>query len=226
MSGLSIFTSETAADRRLKYSLELMLTVWVLGFIGHFTPLKEWPALFLYVLGAIGLAFYVARLEGSWKPSFITSENFGEVLKWSLSIGFFLFAMDIVNTFFYLKRGGAPMGQMEEILVGMNFLYLFPILIIGEEFLWRGLMLSSLLERGMNKHWAILLTTLLFVVNHFAVAPVGFKERGMLAMMALPLGIINGYVIAKTKNVWAGVLIHGISMLAMVIDIFVIPRLV
>jgi membrane protease YdiL (CAAX protease family) len=64
------------------------------------------------------------------------------------------------------------------------------------------------------------------VVNHFAVAPVGMKERAMMAMMAFPIGILGGYIVLKSKSVWGSVLVHMVTMLSMVLDIFVIPKLV
>jgi len=48
--------------------------------------------------------------------------------------------MDITNTILYYKSGGAPMVEMETLLVHRSLLYLFPLLILAEEFLWRGVM--------------------------------------------------------------------------------------
>ncbi|WP_277875277.1 hypothetical protein [Alkalinema sp. FACHB-956] len=35
--------------------------------------------------------------------------------------------------------------------------------------------------------------------------------------MGLPLGVINGWLILKTQNLWGGVMLHLITMGAMVI---------
>ena len=118
------------------------------------------------------------------------------------------------------------MKEMEDILIKKKFIYLFPILIVAEEFLWRGLLMSSLQERGVNKHKVVGITTFLYVVNHYAVAPVGFKERSLMAVMAVPIGIANGYLTLKTKNVWGGVLLHMLTMVSMTADIFIVPKLV
>ncbi len=130
-------------------------------------------------------------------------------------IGGVLFVMDVGNTYFYYKGGGEPMTEMQTILVDMGFLYLFPILILGEEFLWRGMLFSSLLRRGLNKHLVVILTMLLYAVNHYAVAPVGFYERSLMAMMAVPIGIANGYLVLKTCNLWSGVWLHFLTMISM-----------
>jgi len=51
-------------------------------------------------------------------------------------------------------------------------------------------------------------------------------ERGLMAMMAFPIGILGGYIVLKSKNVWGSVLVHMITMFSMVLDIFVIPNVV
>jgi membrane protease YdiL (CAAX protease family) len=133
--------------------------------------------------------------------------------------------MDVMNTVIYYKNGGVPMTGMQFILVNRSLLYFFPVLVLAEEFLWRGIMFSSMIERGFNKHLTVFLTTLFYVINHFAVAPVGMKERALMAMMAFPIGIFGGYLVLKTRNLWGSVLVHMITMLSMMLDIFVIPQL-
>jgi membrane protease YdiL (CAAX protease family) len=212
--------------RRLDLTLGLVGAIWTTGLAGHFTRLKEWPALYLYVLGTFGLTAYTSKKKVGDSALYITRENLKPALLWGGLIGAVLFGMDVSNTYAYYKRGGKPMTEMEDILVKQKFLYLFPVLIVAEEFLWRGLMLSALMEKGMSKHKAIALTTLCYTVNHYAVAPVGMKERSMMAGMAVPIGFANGYLTCKTKNLWSGVLLHLMTMLSMVTDIFIIPRLI
>lgn len=217
--------SLTLRESDLQLSLLLVGAIWLLGLIGHFTPLKEWGALFLYVIGAIALTLWYCKQHNAWEDVFLTRKNLKAALLWSSVIGSVLFLMDVGNTYFYYKNGGAPMKEMQTILVDMGFLYLFPILILGEEFLWRGMLFSALLRRGVNVHLVVIITTALYVLNHYAVAPVGFMERSLMAMMAVPIGIVNGYLVLKTRNVWAGVWLHFLTMVSMTLDIFVIPGL-
>jgi len=86
-------------------------------------------------------------------------------------------------------------------------------------------MFSSMIEKGFNPHITVLLTTMLYALNHFAVAPVGIKERALMAMMAVPIGVLGGYLVLNTRNVWGSVIVHMITMVSMLIDIFVIPQL-
>ncbi|NTV05376.1 MAG: CPBP family intramembrane metalloprotease [Chlorobiaceae bacterium] len=212
-------------NARFNQSFVLMAAIWLIGLAGHFTPVQEWPALFLYVFGSIGLVLYRGKINGEWQEMFLAGGDRRKSLLWGGIAGFLLFTMDIVNTVLYYKNGGVPMSGMQFILVNRSFLYFFPVLVLAEEFLWRGIMLSSMIERGFNKHLTVFLTTIFYVINHFAVAPVGMKERALMGMMAFPIGIFGGYLVLKTRNVWGSVLVHMITMFSMMIDIFVIPQL-
>ena len=214
-----------SSTARFNLSFALMAAIWLLGLAGHFTPLQEWPALSLYVLGSIGLVLYRGKKNGEWKEMYLAGGDLRKSLKWGGIAGALLFGMDIINTVMYYKNGGAPMAGMEFLLVNRSLLYLFPVLVLAEEFLWRGIMFSSMIERGFNKHLTVFLTAMFYVINHFAVAPVGMKERALMAMMAFPIGIFGGYLVLKTRNVWGSVLVHMITMLSMMLDIFVIPQL-
>ncbi len=209
----SISASESL-KARLTLSFSLVGAIWMVGLVGHFTPLLEWPALFLYVFGSIGLVLYRGKKLGEWQKMYLSGGNLGKSLKWGGIAGAALFAMDIFNTVMYYKNGGAPMAGMEFILVNGSLFYFFPILILAEEFLWRGIMFSVMIERGINKHLTVFLTTILYVVNHFAVAPVGMQERALMGMMAFPIGILGGYLVLKTKNIWGSVLVHTVSITA------------
>jgi len=202
-----------------------MAMIWILGLVGHFTQLQEWPALFLYVLGSIGLVVWRGKSNGEWQEMFLAGGDLRKSLLWGGVVGFVLFAMDVINTVLYYKNGGPPMMEMQNILVNKSLLFLFPVLVLAEEFLWRGIMFSAMIEKGFNKHLTVFLTAMFYVVNHFAVAPVGMKERALMAMMAFPIGIFGGYLVLKTRNVWGSVLVHMITMLSMMLDIFVIPQL-
>lgn len=211
-------------DPRLRWGLGLVAAVWVIGLIGGLSGLTEWPALFLYVLGGLGVAIWIGR-SSSWAMLGVTRTNLRAATIWGGGIGAALMLLDWVNTFFYYRGGGAPMEAMETILVGMGFLYLFPMLVLAEELLWRGVLLLGLRDAGLNAHLTVAITTLLYALNHLFVAPVPMFERWLMVGMALPIGVIGGYLVLRTRNVWAAVWLHGLSIVAMVADIFIIPAL-
>lgn len=208
-----------------RLALGLVGAVWALGLVGHVTPLTEWPALVLYVLGSIGLTLWYCRRYQAWRAIGLTGVNLRSALLWGGLIGAALMLVDLANTFVYYRGGGAPLAEMERILVGMRLAVLFPLLVLAEEWLWRGILFAGLLARGLNRHLVVLITTALYMLNHYAVAPVGLPERGLMALMALPIGIVGGYLVLRTRNVWAGVALHGLTMVSMLLDVFVLPAL-
>lgn len=211
------------AGLRLRRTAGLVIAIWIVGAIGHFTPLAEWPALFLYVLGSIGLTVYHCARHHDWRGALVTRHNLPAALAWGGGAGLLLAVVGTANTILFYASGGAPMAQMETLLVDLGLLYLFPLLALAEELLWRGMALSSLLDRGVNRHVAVLLTTLAYMVNHFFVAPVSWAERGMMALMGLPIGLLAGYLALKTRNVWSAVALHTLIMATMMVIVFVIP---
>ncbi len=217
----------SSTQKRLQLSFILAIGIWVVSGLGYFTPLAEWPALALYVLGGIGLVVWYGKTTGEWKEMYLAGGDFRRSLFWGGIIGGGLFIVDIAMAFVaHEMRAGDSMAQMERILVGMKMLYFFPVLILAEEFLWRGIMFSALIDRGMNKYLVVAITTFLYMINHIAVAPVAMMERAMMAMMALPIGIVGGLIVMSTRNVWGAVLLHMITMISMIIDIFVVPKLI
>ncbi|MFN3691184.1 MAG: hypothetical protein ACK4UU_09700, partial [Fimbriimonadales bacterium] len=59
------------AGLRLRRSMGLVIAIWLLGLLGHWTPLREWPALFLYVLGSIGLTVYHCAQQRDWRGALV-----------------------------------------------------------------------------------------------------------------------------------------------------------
>ena len=215
---------QDSSTARFNLSFGLMAAIWLLGLLGHFTPLLEWPALALYVIGSIALVLYRGKKNGEWKEMYLAGGNLRKSLVWGLIGGTILLLMAMMNTVNMMKNqnGAAMMSGMQYLLVNRSLLYLYPILVLAEEFLWRGIMFSAMIEKGFNKHLAVLLTTLFFLLNHFAVAPVNMMERALMAMMAFPLGIMGGYIVANTKSVWGSVLVHMIVMTSMIAAIQII----
>ena len=219
-----VSSASESLTARFNMSFGLMAAIWLLGLIGHFTPLLEWPALALYVIGSIALVLYRGKNNGEWKEMYIAGGNLRKSLLWGVIGGTLLLLLAMMNTVNMMKHqnGAAVMSGMQYLLVNRSLLYLYPILVLAEEFLWRGIMFSAMIEKGFNKHLTVLLTTLFFLLNHFAVAPVNMIERAMMAMMAFPLGIIGGYIVANTRSVWGSVLVHMIVMTSMIAAIQII----
>jgi len=225
LRGAAAVAPDTSTRHELELAFGLVGAIWLAGLVGHFTAAAEWPALVIYVLGSIGVIGGYCWRSNGWRQVGITRVGVRRALAWGGAVGGALMLADLLNTFVYYRNGGAPLAEMERLLVGMRLAYLFPLLVLAEEWLWRGLLLAALLRRGLNRHLVVLATTALYMLNHYAVAPVGMGERTLMAVMALPIGLLGGYLVLKTRNAWAGVALHTLVMISMLADVFILPGL-
>ncbi|KMM17644.1 CPBP family intramembrane glutamic endopeptidase [Synechococcus sp. GFB01] len=113
------------------------------------------------------------------------------------------------------EPGSLPLEAVRGLLFGRGLVLLLPLLVLAEEGLWRGLLLSALLESGLTPVWSVVVSTLAFGLNHLAVAPLALAERGLLALMALPLGLVTAVLTVRTRCLWGGALLHLLLIGAM-----------
>ncbi|MEE4329938.1 MAG: type II CAAX endopeptidase family protein [Wenzhouxiangella sp.] len=212
--------SATEIDRRYRSMLMLVAAIWLLGLVGSISPLSQWPAAVLYVIGGLALTLFHCRRERAWVAVGISRRNLRRALIWGGSIGVALMLLHGISVVFQPNSATSPMAEMESMLLDPRLLLVFPILILAEEFVWRGMALSALRDRGWNIHLAVIVTTLAYALNHLAVAPVDVTERALMAMMAIPVGILGGYLTWKLRNVWAAVIVHMLTFLSMLGALF------
>ena len=79
---------------------------------------------------------------------------------------------------------------------------------IGEELLFRGVLLKLIKDIAHNVHWAVIISALLFSAFHLQFY--GFLPR-------FALGLVLGYLFVITNNLWVPVFIHFINNAAAVI---------
>jgi hypothetical protein len=205
---------------RWKQTLVLIGAIWLLGAIGGVNPLATWAALGLYVLGSLALLAWRAFGCSEAEAVYLRGPGLRNSLLWGGGIGLVLLVAGLaglpsMRAAMPAGDGSFPLEAMQELLFGHGLILLLPVLVIAEEGLWRGLLLSVLREVGVPEAASIALSTLAFMVNHLAVAPLALVERGMLALMALPLGLMGALLTARTRVLWGGVLLHLLVMGAM-----------
>jgi membrane protease YdiL (CAAX protease family) len=205
---------------RLTQTLALVGILWLLGAIGGVSPRATWAALGLYVLGSLALLAWRAFGCREAEAVFLRGPGIRNSLLWGGGIGLVLLGAGLLSlpamrVAMPNRDGSFPLEAMKELLFGHGLILLLPVLVIAEEGLWRGLLLSALGEIGVPEAAAIALSTLAFMVNHLAVAPLALVERGMLAVMALPLGLMSAVLTTRTRVLWGGVLLHLLVMGAM-----------
>jgi membrane protease YdiL (CAAX protease family) len=70
---------------------------------------------------------------------------------------------------------------------------------IGEEFIYRGLLQTRLIEATNNLNFSVIVSALIFAAMHF-------QPVNLLAIAVM--GMILGYVYALSRNIWYSVLLH------------------
>ena len=102
-------------------------------------------------------------------------------------------AAKITETFLNVKSIGG-------LFINLIIIALLPA--IGEEFVFRGILLKLFKEWTKNKHAAVLISAFLFSAVHFQFY--GFLPRFLL-------GALFGYLFIWSKNIWVPVTIHFIN---------------
>lgn len=214
-------TADTApTQERLRQTLLLLAAIALTGALAPWSPLASWAALALYLLGSLVLLGWRALRCGEVEALFLRGGAVRASLLWGGGLGAVLLAAGLVGlpamrAAMADDGGGLPLEMLKQLLFGRGLVLLLPLLVLAEEGLWRGLLLSALLELGLTPLWAVSLSTLGFGLNHLAVAPLALAERGALALMALPLGVIAALLTERTRNLWGAVLLHGLLIGAM-----------
>lgn len=90
----------------------------------------------------------------------------------------------------------------------LNLLVVALIPAIGEELLFRGVLLKLLKDITRNAHWAVIISAILFSAFHLQFY--GFLPR-------FTLGLVLGYLFVFTGNLWVPIFIHFVNNAAAVI---------
>jgi membrane protease YdiL (CAAX protease family) len=208
------------ASARLRQGLVLVAAIQLIGALGPLASQATWGALGLYGLGSLALLLWRVVIDGEAEALFLRGAGLHRSLLWGGGLGLALLlagllALPAMRASMAPSGGALPLEAVHHLLFGWGLILLLPLLVLAEEALWRSLLLSSLLECGIAPAAAVALSTLGFTLNHLAVAPLALPERAMLALMALPLGLICAVLTLRTRVVWGGVLFHTLVIGAM-----------
>jgi len=110
----------------------------------------------------------------------------------------------------WMKRSEDQAKEMLEIFLGtttitglsLNLLMIAVLPAIGEELLFRGVLLRLFREWTKNPHIAVLISAFLFSALHLQFY--GFLPRFIL-------GIVLGYLFVWTRSVWVPILVHFVN---------------
>lgn len=211
---------DPAAPDRLRQTLALLAAIGLIGALAPLWPLASWAALALYLLGSLVLLAW--RVVGCHEAEalFLRGPGLRASLLWGGGLGALLLIAGLIGlpamrAAMASEPGALPLEAVRGLLFGRGLVLLLPLLVLAEEGLWRGLLLSALLGSGLTPVWSVVVTTLAFGLNHLAVAPLALAERGLLTLMALPLGLITAVLTIRTRCLWGGALLHLLLIGAM-----------
>ena len=182
---------------------EIILFWFIVGGIGIFTPL-------------IITAILLLRIEGYQlsKSTWVDRLRFRKITKLDLVWGFVglilvgIFSA-LIMKFLELKFGqfdhSPPFMSFEPLNNGRYWLLLvwapyWILNILGEEFLWRGVMLPRQ-EIVFGKYT--------WIIHGFGWGLFHVAFGWQLLITIIPLIFIQSYIVQKTQNSWIGVIMHG-----------------
>jgi len=102
---------------------------------------------------------------------------------------------------------GIPLTNIWYLLMAIIVIGIVPA--VCEEFLFRGLILNAL--RKMGKWPAVLLSALFFSLMHTSMEQLPYT---------FILGVVIGYVVFETRNIWLGIIIHACNNSFVVIMLY------
>ncbi len=182
---------------------EAILFWFIVAGLGIFTPLI-----------ITGLLILKSEGFGISKHTIVNRLRFRKITKrdivWSIAglLGVVLFSMIIMNGLELLigEFDHSPaFMSFEPLTSGRYWLLLvwFPywiLNILGEEFLWRGVMLPRQ-EIAFGKY--------AWIIHGFGWGLFHVAFGWQLLLTLIPLIFIQSYIVQKTKNSWIGVIMHG-----------------
>ena len=178
----------------------------------------------IFVVPPIVAAYIFSKNPGNYLRA--TNVN-NDVLLFVVAAGIMLFAIPLINYTGALNANlklpesmsgfEAKIKAMEESAAKMteaflnvhtlgglfvNLLLVALMPAVGEEFLFRGVLLKLFKDWTKNKHAAILITAFLFSAVHFQFY--GFLSRFLL-------GVLFGYLFVWSGNIWVPVTVHFLN---------------
>jgi membrane protease YdiL (CAAX protease family) len=197
------------------------MTQYMIPFLTKATGQE--PILFWFIVAALGVftplvitAFFILKSEGytltkaTWRERLrfrgLTKSDGLKIFVGLLFVGMgSVLVMKLLELLIGKFEQSPSFMTFEPLTPGRYWLLLvwlpyFFLNIMGEEFLWRGVMLPRQEITFGKNAWMI-------HGSGWALFHIAFGWKLLLTM--LPLIFIQSYVVQKTRNSWAGVIMHG-----------------
>jgi membrane protease YdiL (CAAX protease family) len=195
------------------------LTKYLIPYLSQITGQET--ILFWFIVGGLGIflpliitGIIILKFEGISKQTWKERLRFRKITKRDLLWCFAGFIAVGVLSVLIMKGLEIAIGQFDHSPAFMSFeplskgrywllLVWFPywiLNILGEEFLWRGVMLPRQ-EIAFGKY--------AWLIHGFGWGLFHIAFGWQLLITLIPLIFIQSYIVQKTKNSWIGVIMHG-----------------
>ena len=216
------YNSFIASDMILLVRLSVVGVLLIPTFILYRTAgrwNRYWKLSFSFLISSIGLL--LAWLFGRWlvEKDFTSLYLRGGDLRKSLKLG--LLASFAALLPFILVGGLGLTATPAMILSWMPWMCAFAVSnAFMEELMIRGVFLRKYTSI-FGERQSLLLTTVIFTVFHQAIVGyTDFVSFSVFMVMIFFLGLIWGYVIQKSDNIWGSVLAHTVADILFMLAVF------
>lgn len=147
----------------------------------------------------LGIAILWMLLRTKWRP-LLEFHSSAAIYTLVLAVIYFggLLILDQIARMLGVEGRPVPFQWRDDLLL---LALIAPIL---EEIFFRDLLLRSLFHRIPKLFWAVLISSLIFMVAHLTLYP-----------GALFLGIINSVLVLTSRSLWPAILFHSLSNLSL-----------
>jgi len=157
------------------------------------------PILWYVLVNKLGTKEIFSRLK-------LVKDNLGTAFLWGFLAAIIIFALIFAITLALIAFGYDPnelsnIPDIQRLFSPITIFFIVGIQPIAEEIYFRGFLLEKIEKYGGN-WFSIAITATLFGIAHFSYGKI------FPAMMPIVMGIVLGYIVFKTKNLYSAIVAH------------------
>jgi membrane protease YdiL (CAAX protease family) len=157
------------------------------------------PILWYVLVNKIGIKEIFSRMK-------LVKENLGIAVLWGFIAAIIIFTIIFAITLALIAIGHEPnelsnIPDIQRLFSPITIFFIVGIQPIGEEIYFRGFLFEKMEKYGGN-WFSIAITATLFGIAHFSYGKI------FPALMPIVMGIVLGYMVYKTKNLYSAIVAH------------------
>ncbi len=202
LSFFEFFPSTQSVEyQNIVENLDLMAEIFMLIFqlIFAFVFFILFPLLWYLLVNSLSFKKTLTKIR-------LTLKNIDMAFLWGILTVGLIFAITFVLEFI-LQQSGADLSDLsnipdlEALFSPAILFFLVAVMPVAEEIFFRGFLLEKF-ESFAGQNFAIMLTAVLFGVAHMSYGKI------YPVIMPIVMGLLLGYIVIKTKNLYAAIIAH------------------